>query len=98
LVSLGYADGYPRPESASGQKLQVLVGRHPCPVVGQPAMDLLTVDVTDLPDPAAARYGELATIIGAGLGIDDVAAGARMAGRDVLIGLGCRFHRIYYAI
>jgi alanine racemase len=98
LVSLGYADGYPRPESASGQKLQVLVGGHPCPVAGQPAMDLLTVDVTDLPDPAAARYGELATIIGAGLGIDDVAAGAKMTGRDVLIGLGCRFHRIYYAI
>jgi alanine racemase len=100
LASIGYADGYPRAVSAAEHKLHVLVGGHRCPVAGPPTMDLLPIDVTDLPDPAAARYGEMVTIIGTGLGvgIDDLAAGAKMSGRDVLIGLGSRFHRVYYAI
>jgi alanine racemase len=98
LVSAGYADGYPRLANAAEQKLQVLVGGQRCPVAGQPSMDLLAVDVTDLPDPAAARYGEMVTIIGAGFGIDDLSAGAKMTGRDVLGQFGSRFHRIYYAI
>jgi alanine racemase len=98
LVSVGYADGFPRARGAAEQKLQILVGGHRCPVVGQPAMDLLSIDVTDLPDQTAAPYGAMVTIIGAGFDIDDLAAGAKMTGREVLSQLGPRFHRIYYAI
>jgi alanine racemase len=98
LVSVGYADGYPRSGSASDNKLQVMVGSHRCPVAGRPSMDLLPVDVTDLPDPTAARYGEMVTIIGREIGIDDLAAGAKTTGREVLSHLGHRFHRVYYAI
>ena len=78
LVSVGYADGYPRPASASDHRLQVIVGGHRCPVAGAPSMDLLPVDVTDLPDPTAARYGEMVTLIGAEIGIDDLAAGSQI--------------------
>jgi alanine racemase len=97
LVSVGYADGYPRSPSADG-KLQVVIGGLRCPVAGRPSMDLLPVDVTDLPDPAAARYGGMATLIGAELPIDDLAAAAKLTGREVLSQLGHRFHRVYYAI
>jgi alanine racemase len=95
LVSVGYADGYPY---ASTHKLQVLVGGYRCPVAGPPSMDLLPIDVTDLPDPTAARYGEMVTLIGGAIGIDEVAAAIRSTGREVLSQLGSRFHRIYYAI
>jgi alanine racemase len=62
-------------------------------------MDLLPIDVTDLPDPTAARYGEMVTLIGAEVGIDELAAASKSTGREVLTGgLGNRFHRIYYAI
>jgi alanine racemase len=61
-------------------------------------MDLLPVDVTDLPNPAAARYGEMVTLIGAGTGIDGLVTAAKSTGREVLSRLGHRFHRIYYAI
>jgi alanine racemase len=61
-------------------------------------MDLLSIDVTDLPDPAAARYGEMVTLIGAQVGIDDLAAATKAPAAEVLSGLGHRFHRIYYAI
>jgi alanine racemase len=98
LVSVGYADGYPRPASAVDHKLQAVVGGHRCPIAGRPTMDLLPVDVTDLPDPTAARYGEMVTLIGAELGIDDLAAATKSTGREVLSRLGHRFHRIYYAI
>jgi alanine racemase len=98
LVSVGYADGYPRPSSAVDHKLQAVVGGHRCPVAGRPTMDLLPVDVTDLPDPTAARYGGMVTLIGAEIGIDDLAAATKSTGREVLSRLGHRFHRIYYAI
>jgi len=98
LVSVGYADGYPRSANGSAHRLQAIVGAHRCPVLGQPAMDLLAIDVTDLPDPTAARFGAMATLLGAELGIDEVAAAARLPGREVLSHLGHRFHRIYFAI
>jgi alanine racemase len=98
LISVGYADGYPRPAKVAEHKMQAIVGGHRCPVVGQAAMDLVPVDVTDLPDPTAARYGEMATLIGAELGVDELAAAAKAPVREVLSHLGHRFHRIYYAI
>jgi alanine racemase len=97
LVSVGYADGYPPPGSTSNYKLQVMVGGHRCPVAGRPSMDLLPIDVTDLPDPTAARYGQMVTLIGGEIGIDDVATAVKSTGREVLSHLGRRFHRIYYA-
>jgi alanine racemase len=98
LVSAGYADGYPRSGSAFDNKLQAIVGGQRCPVAGHPSMDLLTIDVTDLSDPTAARFGAMVTLIGPDITIDDLAAASKSTGREVLSHLGSRFHRIYYAI
>jgi alanine racemase len=98
LVSAGYADGYPRSGSAFDNKLQAIVGGQRCPVAGHPSMDLLTIDVTDLSDPTAARFGAMVTLIGPEISIDDLAAASKSTGREVLSHLGSRFHRIYYAI
>ena len=59
-------------------------------------MDLLTVDVTDLPDNAVRR-GDLCLLIGAGLELDEVAAHAGTISYEVLTNLGRRYHRIYRA-
>jgi alanine racemase len=98
LVSIGYADGYPRLQGGVDGKLQAVVAGRRCPVIGRPSMDLLPIDVTDLPDQAAARYGEMVTLIGAQVGIDDLAAATKTSAAELLSGLGRRFHRIYYAI
>jgi alanine racemase len=95
LVSVGYADGYPR--SAPGNNLQAIVGGHRCPVAGRPSMDLLPIDVTDLPNPPAARFGEMVTLIGQDISIDDLAVATKSTAREVLSHLGHRFRRIYYA-
>ena len=97
VLSNGYADGYPRPASNSSRQLQVLIGGHRCPVAAPPSMDLLPIDVTDLPDRSVARFGAMVTLIGDDIGLDDLALASGMTGREILTRLGRRFHRIYYA-
>ena len=48
-LPVGYADGYDRSLSNSGE---VLVRGRRAPVVGRVSMDLVTIDVTDVPDAA----------------------------------------------
>jgi alanine racemase len=98
MVSIGYADGYPHPANGAHGKLQAIVGGHRCAIAAPPSTDLLPIDVTDLPDKSAARPGEMATLIGAEIGVDDLAATVKSTGRELLARLGHRFHRIYYTI
>jgi len=97
IVPVGYADGYPRSGGANELTLQALVGGRPCKIVGRSTMDLMVIDVTDLPDQGLARQGEMVTLIGEGLGIDDLAAAARTSSVELLCNLGQRFHRVYHA-
>jgi len=97
LVSAGYADGYPRLGSAYENKLEAIVGGQRCLIVGQPSMDLLAVDVTDISDPTITRQGNMVTLVSSEISIDDLAAASKTTGRELLIHLGRRFHRIYYA-
>jgi alanine racemase len=90
-------DGYPRSARPFDNKLQAIVDGQRCPVVGHPSMDLLAIDVTDVSDPTATRHGNMATLVGAEISIDDLAAASKSSGRELLIHLGRRFHRIYYA-
>jgi alanine racemase len=96
VVAVGYADGYLRAASASDARPggDAIVGGKRCPLAGRVSMDLLAIDVTDLPD-GAARRGDLATLIGDEITLDDVATSAGTIGYEVLTSLGRRYHRIY---
>jgi alanine racemase len=59
-------------------------------------MDLLAVDVTGVSEPAAVRQGEMVTLIGPEISVDDLAAATKSTGREVLSHFGRRFHRIYH--
>jgi alanine racemase len=96
LVSIGHADGFPR-SWLPNTKLYAIVGGYRCPVTAPSSLDLLAIDVTDLPDARVAWSGEMATLIGSTLTIDEVAEATGSTGREVLTALGSRFHRIYYA-
>jgi len=96
VVALGYADGLLRGGSGTDLKPggNAIVATKPCPIVGRISMDLVCIDVTDLPN-AAVHRGDLATLIGAGLTVDDVAASAGTIGYEVLTRLGQRSQLVY---
>ena len=96
MVSVGHADGFPRSWHPNAT-LYAIVGGYRCPVTAPSSLDLLAIDVTDLPDARAAWGGEMATLIGSTLTIDEVAEATHSSGREVLTALGSRFHRVYYA-
>jgi len=96
LVSIGHADGFPRSWHPK-TKLYAIVDGHRCPVAAPSSLDVLAIDVTDLPDGRVAANGEMATLIGATMTIDEVADATRSTGQEVLTALGSRLHRTYYA-
>ncbi|MFZ2469411.1 alanine racemase [Parvibaculum sedimenti] len=90
-LATGYADGYFRSLAASGR---VYVGGHYAPLAGRVSMDLLTVDLTGVPEGAVKR-GDFAELIGPHVTLDEVADRAGTIGYEVLTRLGDRAKRLY---
>lgn len=94
-VSCGYADGFPRnagnnPQHAGGS---AIVAGQESPFAGNVSMDLITIDVTDVP-VNAVRPGDFVTLIGDSLDIDRVGASGKTIGYEILTNLGRRYRRI----
>jgi alanine racemase len=96
VAAIGYADGLPRALSTvdPARNGAAVVAGIRCPFVGRISMDLVCIDITDLPDGAVHR-GSIATFIGEGISIDDVAEGAGTIGYEILTHLSPRCHIIY---
>jgi len=95
-IAAGYADGFLR--SISGPigrpPPPAYVAGYPAPIVGRVSMDVVTIDVTDIP-AALAQRGAWAELIGRHVQIDDLADSSGTIGYEVLTRLGPRFQRIY---
>ncbi|MDA0228718.1 MAG: alanine racemase [Proteobacteria bacterium] len=94
-VPVGYADGYLR--SASNQATNracAYVRGARVPIVGRVSMDMITLDVTDIPREHA-QPGALVNLIGGPHSIDAFAAEAGTIGYEVLTSLGRRYRRRY---
>jgi alanine racemase len=96
IVAAGYGDGYPRSAGAASGKAPASVTVHGrrCPIAGRVSMDLMAIDVTDLPE-GTARRGDMATLVGGDIGVDELAAACGTIGYEVLTNLGRRYHRVY---
>ncbi len=88
-VSCGYADGYPR-HAPAGTPVVILGQR--VPVVGRVSMDMLMVDLTDLPQ---AVQGDAVELWGAQLPVDEVAQAAGTIGYELLSKVTARVPRRY---
>ena len=84
VVACGYADGYPR-HAPSGTP--VLVNGKRARIVGRVSMDMLTVDISDLPE---ACIGTPVTLWGEGLSADEVAAACGTLSYELLVKLTAR--------
>lgn len=78
VVACGYADGYPR---IAPYGTPVLVQGKSARMAGRVSMDMLTVDITDLPE---ANVGSPVVLWGDGLPVDDVARAASTVGYELL--------------
>jgi len=96
IVAAGYADGYFRAAGSNDgtRGAEVVVAGQRCPIAGRISMDLMAVDITELP-PKAARRGHMVTLIGEGITVDELAHHFGTIGYEVLTSLGSRFARIY---
>ena len=86
-VSGGYADGLLRGLSNNSVLWD---GDTPCPLVGRVSMDLITVDISHLPQVPRSL-----DIVGPHQLVDDLADAAGTIGYEILTGLGNRYTRRY---
>ena len=86
-VAGGYADGLPR---ALSNAALLWDGDTPCPLVGRVSMDLITVDITHLPEVPRTL-----DILGPQQTVDELADAAGTIGYEILTGLGPRYVRRY---
>ncbi len=95
IVAVGYADGYLRAASAADGVAggEAVVAGQRCPIAGRVSMDLLALDVTEI--GGGVRRGDLVTLLGDGIGVDDLAAFGSTIAYEVLTSLGRRYHRVY---
>ncbi len=94
----GYADGIPRAAGSSDRRpgAEAIVAGRRCSLLGRVSMDLVTIDVTDIPE-AEVKRGDLATLLGEGISVDELATHAGTIGYEVLTNLGRRYARLYRA-
>jgi alanine racemase len=84
VIACGYADGYPR-HAPNGTP--VLVCGKKARIAGRVSMDMITVDLTDVPE---ATIGSPVVLWGEGLPVDDVASAAATVGYELLCAVAPR--------
>ena len=96
VLAAGYGDGLPRALAfpARGGPAHAYLGGQFAPIVGRISMDLLAVDVTDVPATFAKR-GSRAELIGDHVTVDDMARWAGTIPYEILTSLGSRYSRLY---
>jgi alanine racemase len=94
IVGVGYADGYHRRAGSTdtrGGARAYIRGRF-APLMGRISMDLMALDVTDIP---GVVRGDPVELIGRHVPVEEVATHAGTIGYEILTGLGQRYQRTY---
>jgi alanine racemase len=92
-LSIGYADGYPRPYSATGK---VIINGAYAPIAGNICMDQCMIDVTDVP---GVKLGDEVIIMGSdgdkSVTADDIANATGTINYEIVCAFGQRLPRVY---
>jgi len=93
-LAIGYGDGVPRALAGGGG--EVIVRGRRVPIIGRVSMDMITVDLTAVPDAAT---GDVATLIGADgaeeITVDEIAGRCGTISYEILTRLTGRLPRVY---
>lgn len=99
VVAAGYADGMMRRAGSTDIALgayAMIEGRQ-APLLGRISMDMITLDVTDIPPHLTSR-GAFVEMMGPQVAASDLAAYADTIDYEYLTNLGRRFHRRYASL
>jgi alanine racemase len=88
-LSIGYADGLPRSLSNKGH--EVCIGGKRVPLIGNICMDQCMADVTGLD----VKEGDVATLVGAGLTVDEISRHAGTINNETLSMIAGRVPRLH---
>jgi alanine racemase len=91
VIAAGYADGWPTTVSGQGR---VMIGGVAAPFAGRISMDLMILDVTDVPASLTVP-GNTVDLIGRDWMSDAAAEAAGLISYELLTGLSRRFERRY---
>ncbi len=96
LLGAGYKDGIPRRFSSEPGRpsAEVALDGLRCPVVGRISMDMMAVDVTEVP-VGRVRQGTRMEIVGDTITLEEAASRAGTISYELLARLGSRFARAY---
>lgn len=89
-IPIGYADGLNRKHG--NRRGHVLVHGQRAPIIGNVCMDMVMVDVTDIP----CQEGDEVVIFGEGYPITEFARNAETIPYEVLTGISGRVKRVYF--
>jgi Alr-MurF fusion protein len=89
-IPIGYADGLKR--NLGNGNGYVLIAGEKAPFVGNICMDISMVDITDIPH---VQEGDMVTVIGNGIHINEMAKRAGTIPYEILTGISQRVKRIY---
>ncbi len=94
VVTIGYADGYPR--SLSKKNCKVLINGKKVPVIGNVCMDQMMVDATSI---EGISPGDIVTLVGGDdksyLSIDQISRLTNTINNETLAGIGKRVTKVY---
>ena len=91
VIALGYADGYHR---CLGDQAEVMISGYRVPVIGRISMDVMTADVSTIPENIL-ETASWADILGPTLNATDLAKKAGTIDYEILTSLGHRSARYY---
>jgi alanine racemase len=95
-LAIGYADGYMR--AVSGQGACVLVEGKRCPLLGRVTMDLIMIDVSEVPEVEVADEVVLFGRQGGEIILaSELAAWAGTIPWEIFTGIGARVRRLYHS-
>lgn len=94
VLGIGYADGYHRAAGSADEDpgARAFVNGRNAPLTGRVSMDLIAVDVTDIP---GVQRGDWVELFGPHVSVDEVADFAGTIGYELLTALGRRLERRY---
>ena len=91
-VATGYADGLPW---SSSNQAHLYWQNIPCPIRGRVSMDMVTIDLSAIPETKRPKPGDYLEIIGPNQSPADLAKQANSFDYEILTSLGSRYERHY---